>query len=70
MEFARRHKGWNQRQLADLVRIHQYFISELERGLAVGEPDQRERLAKALDVDVDTLLQPVASAVLEQEQAG
>ncbi len=66
VEFARRHKNWSQKQLGDVARIHQTFISEIERGVGLPTPDQRQRLARALDVDVETLRVPVADAVLEQ----
>jgi transcriptional regulator with XRE-family HTH domain len=67
LEFARRRKQWTQAQLGAVVRIHQNFVSELERGVATGTPDQRERLARALDVDPATLLRPVVEAITDAE---
>jgi transcriptional regulator with XRE-family HTH domain len=46
-------------QLGDVTRIHQSFVSEIERGVGLPTPDQAQRLARALDVPVETLLQPV-----------
>jgi transcriptional regulator with XRE-family HTH domain len=58
LEFARRRKRWSQRELGDLVGINQTYISQFERGLVPGA-DQRERLARVLDVPADSLLDPV-----------
>lgn len=63
IEFARRVKGWNQTQLGTVARIHQTFISEIERGVGLPTPDQQQRLARALDVPVETLLLPVDAMV-------
>jgi transcriptional regulator with XRE-family HTH domain len=59
LEIARREKGWSQQQLGDLVRIHQTFISMIERGVGLPAPDQRVRIARALGVPPDKLLDPV-----------
>ncbi len=63
LEFARRRKGWTQRQLGDLVRIHQTFISMIERGAALPTADQADRIARALDVDPETLTQQIRVTV-------
>lgn len=61
LELARRQKGWSQGALANhpKVRIDRYFISMIERGLALPVPAQAERLARALGVPVEMLLQTV-----------
>jgi transcriptional regulator with XRE-family HTH domain len=68
LEFARRQKKWSQQTLGDLptVRIHQTFVSQFERGTGVPSQDQRERLARALDVDPDRLLDPVIVTTEEE----
>jgi transcriptional regulator with XRE-family HTH domain len=62
LEFVRREKGWSQKDLGDLpaVRIHQVFISQCERGTGVPTPDQRVRLARALGVDPEKLLDQIS----------
>ena len=62
IELARIQKGWSQKQLEGVVRIHQTFISEIERGVGLPTPEQRERLARALDVPIDVLLETVPKA--------
>ena len=66
LELARRVRGWTQRELGEhpKVRIHQSFISQLERGAGLPSPDQRQRLARALGVPPDNLLDPVSEARL------
>jgi transcriptional regulator with XRE-family HTH domain len=59
LEFARRDRKWSQTQLATVTRLRQNFISQIECGLAVPDGDQLERLAKALGVSADALLDPV-----------
>jgi transcriptional regulator with XRE-family HTH domain len=61
MEAARRQKGWSQKDLGDQprVRIHQTFISMIERGIGVPMPDQLARLSRVLNVPAEQLLQPV-----------
>jgi transcriptional regulator with XRE-family HTH domain len=61
LKYARLEKGWSQKDLGDLptVRIHQVFISQIERGVGLPTPDQRQRLAKALGVAPERLLDPV-----------
>ncbi len=61
LEFTRREKGWSQKDLGDLptVRIHQVFISQIERGVGLPTIEQRQRLARALGVAPERLLDPV-----------
>jgi transcriptional regulator with XRE-family HTH domain len=61
LEFTRRDRKWSQKDLGDLpsVRIHQVFISQIERGVGIPTPDQRVRLARALGVAPERLLDPV-----------
>lgn len=56
LEFARRRKKLSQAELGHVTRIHQTFISEIERGVGLPTLDQRERLARVLDVPVESLL--------------
>ena len=61
IELARRLKGWSQGDLGShpKVRIDRGFIGLIERGQALPIPEQAERIAKALDVPVERLLEPV-----------
>jgi transcriptional regulator with XRE-family HTH domain len=59
LEVVRRDRAWTQRRLGDLTRIHQTHISAFERGEVAPTADQLRRLATALDVPPDLLLQPV-----------
>jgi transcriptional regulator with XRE-family HTH domain len=59
LEVKRKQKNWTQEQLGAAARIAQYFISDLERGKGTPTPDQLQRLATALDLPVEVLLQPV-----------
>jgi ribosome-binding protein aMBF1 (putative translation factor) len=66
LEYARRQRGWSQTDLGHqrLVGIHQTFISGMERGVHVGTPEQRERLARVLGVAPDLLLTQVPEVQL------
>src|SRR5262245_9934657 len=68
LEFHRRRKKWTQQQLGDLTGILQGYISQFERGMMPG-PGQRERLARALDVDPDRLLDQIDDVILNEETA-
>jgi ribosome-binding protein aMBF1 (putative translation factor) len=61
LELARRQKGWSQQTLGDhpKVRIHQSFISQIERGTGLPAQDQINRLARVLGVAPDMLLATV-----------
>lgn len=59
IELARRTRRWSQIDLANATRIHQAFISEIERGLGLPTPDQRQRLGEALGNPAELLLEPV-----------
>jgi len=59
IEFARRQKRWTQKDLGDACRIHQHFISMIERGIGLPVPDQLARLARELDLPPEKVLQPV-----------
>lgn len=63
LEFARRQKDWSQKQLGDLVRIHQSFISQLEIGTGVPAGDQGARLSRALGVPEELLLEEVLDLI-------
>jgi transcriptional regulator with XRE-family HTH domain len=61
LELRRRQMGWSQKQLGDdpRIRIHQTFISMLERGTGVPVAAQRERIARVLGLKPDMLLATV-----------
>jgi transcriptional regulator with XRE-family HTH domain len=59
LKFARHEKRWSQKTLADAARLHQHYISLIERGRGRPMPDEHARLARALDVPEDKLLQQV-----------
>jgi len=61
IEARRRELGFSQLALGShpAVQIHQLFISEIERGLAIPTPDQLLRLSRVLNVPPDELLKPV-----------
>jgi transcriptional regulator with XRE-family HTH domain len=65
IEVARRQKGLTQQQLGDQTRIHQTFISQIERGYGLPSSDQRMRLAYVLSVDPAKLLDEII--VTEEE---
>ena len=59
LKFFRQQKGWSQKQLGDLVRIHQGVISQLEGGTGLPAGDQAARLSRALGVPERLLLEEV-----------
>jgi transcriptional regulator with XRE-family HTH domain len=71
LEAARRQRGWTQRDLGEhpSVRIHQTFISMIERGIGLPGPEQLERLSHVLNVPVDQLLKPVDVPLEEEVEA-
>ena len=56
LEFARRSRGWTQDQLGKFVKISPSFIALCEQRRGIPNPDQRVRLARALDLSPDLLL--------------
>ena len=71
IQAKRNERGWSQEKLGNHpeVRIAQDFISRIERGEGLPTPDQARRLAKALGIPVETLLQPVEIPSDTEEQA-
>ena len=59
IEFARRQKELSQNELSAATRIAAHFISLVENGRGIPTEGQKERLAAALGVPIDTLLLPV-----------
>jgi transcriptional regulator with XRE-family HTH domain len=59
IEFARRSKHWSQQTLGSNTRIGAYLISLVENARAIPSDDQRKRLANALGVPPEKLLDPV-----------
>lgn len=62
LEYVRRTRGWTQSQLGRLrtVRISPSFIGLCEQRRGIPNDDQRERLARALDLRPELLLEEVA----------
>jgi transcriptional regulator with XRE-family HTH domain len=52
----RREKGWSQEQLAEQCGLHRTYIGAIERSERNIGLDNLERLAKAFDIPVSTLL--------------
>lgn len=63
IELARRQKDWPQTKLSAETRIATHFISLIENGRGIPSEDQAKRLAHALGIPVETLLQPAAELV-------
>jgi transcriptional regulator with XRE-family HTH domain len=59
IKFDRTDRGISQGRLAKVAKIHQPSLSKIERGLLIPTPAELQRLADALGVDADVLLQPV-----------
>jgi transcriptional regulator with XRE-family HTH domain len=53
---ARKHKGLSQQQVAELASVHFTNVGKYERGEAVPSADVFNRIAKALEVSPDYLL--------------
>jgi len=63
IELARRTRGWQQWRLGQITRIHQSFISLIEKGQGIPTPDQAARLADALGLDPEHLLDVISTTV-------
>jgi transcriptional regulator with XRE-family HTH domain len=59
LELARRDLKWTQNDLSQRARISQQFISDMELGKVWPTPEQRERLARILNVPAHLLLESV-----------
>jgi transcriptional regulator with XRE-family HTH domain len=66
IELARRNRKWTQDQLADMSRTAQWFISNLETGKSYPTPEQRDRLARILDIPAELLMETVPLGREEQ----
>ena len=62
LRTLRRERGLSQEALADLADIDRSYMSGVERGLRNISILNLERLAKALDVPLVTLIEPAAAA--------
>ena len=51
----RKSKGLTQEQIAELINIEPPNVSKMESGLHFPQPDKIEKLAKALDVNIQEL---------------
>ena len=59
IEVARKHRGWTQRQLSDHSGVASTDISKIETGRYLPGPFQRQRLARALKLKPEQLLEEV-----------
>jgi transcriptional regulator with XRE-family HTH domain len=57
LQRLRREKGLSQEELADLASIHQTYLSGVERGKRNPTITVLQRIAKALGVDIQDLVQ-------------
>jgi len=62
----RRQVGWSQEELATRSGLHRTFVSSVERGERNISLDNIDRLALALNVDVQVLLEPEAHPEAQQ----
>ena len=71
MELARHQKGWSQQRLASdhQTQFDQPYISMVERGAGLPTPEQRQRIANALGIPAESLLEEVPSAAVVAERA-
>ena len=63
MKAERVRRGWTQTDLAYHARVQPAEISRIERGQARPYPRQATRLARALKLTPDELLEPAEAAV-------
>lgn len=56
-------RGLSQEQLADLAELHRTYVGSVERAERNVSLDNIERLARALGLDVATLLAPIQTAL-------
>ncbi len=61
IEFERRRRGWNQTALAYHARLGQCDVSRIERRMLILTPRIAERLAGALGLNPDSLLDEVSA---------
>jgi transcriptional regulator with XRE-family HTH domain len=52
-------RGWSQERLAEVAGIHRTYVGDVERGLRNVSLVNIERLARALSVDLPTLMAEV-----------
>jgi transcriptional regulator with XRE-family HTH domain len=73
LRHIRRERGMSQGELAEAAGLSRQVVSNLERGSSHGYPETWKRLAVALDVTVDDLLEdfyaPKDSSLLTVERA-
>ena len=58
VQRIRRERGWSQEELADRSGLHRTYISGIERGARNPTVMVLAKMAEALDVGPDRLLQP------------
>jgi len=58
LRLFRKQHGWSQEELAARSGLHRTFVSSVERGERNISLDNIDRLAQALDIDVQELLSP------------
>ncbi|MBD1373781.1 helix-turn-helix domain-containing protein [Hazenella sp. IB182357] len=52
----REEKGWEQRELKDIIGVSQSTLSEYENGKKVPRPDKLKKITEIFDVSVDYML--------------
>jgi transcriptional regulator with XRE-family HTH domain len=63
LRSLRAERGWSQEDLALEAELHRTFVAHVERGSRNISLDNIEKLARALKVEVHTLLLPQRSAM-------
>ncbi|MFT4067799.1 helix-turn-helix domain-containing protein [Paraburkholderia sp.] len=56
--------GWSQEQLAEHAGLNRSYVGEIERGSVIASIVTAEKLARALDVPISTLLCPSSRAAV------
>lgn len=58
LKQVRHTKNLSQEELADLSNLHRTYVSAVERGIKNISIDNMEKLARALNLDIQELLTP------------
>ncbi|WP_144114167.1 helix-turn-helix domain-containing protein [Paraburkholderia sp. BCC1886] len=60
---ARENLGWSQEQLAEFAGLNRSYVGEVERGSAIASIVTVDKLARAFNVPIESLLSPATNAV-------
>lgn len=60
---ARENLGWSQEQLAEYAGLNRSYVGEVERGSAIASIVTVDKLARAFNVPIESLLSPATTAV-------